>query len=176
MTGRVGEGLYHHHRVAPASLEVLRESLQREGERLKGEVLAAVLVKDAEPPVVGDVAQPLIALGIAPRHQLLTTAHAQRSEPETNKRTPLAVFFSDVAHHLADEASAEPMLTLKRLVEANSLSWKDRSNQQRWRRHPRVCSGAGRVSGVPPRQFRPATHTLTLPRLCSSTRRYQGNG
>jgi len=96
--------------------------------------------------IVGDVAQPAIALRIAPRHQHLTTAHAQRSGPEPDERAPLAVFFSDVAHHLADEATTEPVLTFERLVEAGALFWKDRPNRQRWRRHLRVCSRAGRVS------------------------------
>jgi len=129
-----------------ARLEVRGEPAQRHCEDLGGEVLPAVLVQDAEPLIVGYVTQPAVALLITPQDELFSWAHAERGRSEAEKRDPIAVFFCDVAHHLADEPGPESMLRGEGLVEAGALVGLDRADGERTRRDQPSRSRAGRGS------------------------------
>jgi len=150
----VGKGLDEHDRVPPARLEVSRQPAEREAEHLRGEVRPSPLGKDAETLVVRDIAQPAVTLAVAPGQELFPGAHAERRGAEADQRTPLAVFYRDVAHHLADEAGAEPVLCSQSLVEALPLAGGNRANDERGRArhylpsvsHPRSCSTWMRMS------------------------------
>ncbi len=73
-----------------------------------------------------------------------------------DERDPVAVFLGDVAHHLADESGAEPVLCGEGLVEAGALVGQDRADRERTRRHLPSCSRGrrGAVSTVASAQVR----------------------
>ena len=146
VAGGIGERLDGYDRVAPARLEVRGEPVKRLCEHLGGEVLPAVLVEHAGPLVVRQVTQPAVALLITPGEELLSWPHAERGGSEADERDPVAVLLGDLAHDLADEPGAEPVLCGEGLVEAGALVGQDRADAERARRHPPSCSRGSRRS------------------------------
>lgn len=83
MTGRVGEGLDREDRVAPAGKEVFQQAPQDERDHLRGEVRSPVRLEHAIALIVGEIAQPAVALGVAPANR------DSRSEAEDPAGSPL---------------------------------------------------------------------------------------
>ena len=175
---RVGEGLDHHHRMAPAGLKVRREPLQCRAENLASEVRAPVFIKDAESLVVGNVAQPAVALFIAPGKEILARPYVQSSRAETQECTPPPVLHRNVAHDFADQPSAKPVRSLKGRVEALPLAdgdWPDHERMQpcgtgRLDIHPKLISQQGRSAPVLLHQGRSGSDLRTLPGPCPKAR------
>jgi len=119
-------------------------------------------VEHAEPLVVRHVTQPAVALLITRGEEFLSRPHAERARSEADERDPVAVFLGDLAHHLADQPGAEPVLCGKRLVEAAALVGQDRTDRERARRHPPSCSRGrrGSASTVSSAQVRTSSENL----------------
>jgi len=122
VSGWVSEGLDHHHRIAPAGLKVRREPLQCCAENLANEVRASVFIKDAEPLVVGDVAQPAVALLVAPGKEILARAYVQGSRAETQECAPPLVLYRNAAHDLAETSPAPSQCEVSRVASKRSRS------------------------------------------------------
>lgn len=153
MAGRVDEGLYHQDRVPPPTDVVARQAGKASRQHRRGEVRAARVRQHAVALVVHDVAQAPEVQLVWPADQLLSRRTRKRCRAEADQRGPGPVRAdSDVAHGLADEVVAKPVMAVQRFVEALALVGADRADRHRlqvgvW--YP-PASNAGRGWHVPP--------------------------
>jgi len=120
--------------------------------------------------VVGDVAQPALALLVALGKKILARAYLQGTRAETQECAPPPVLYRNVAHDLVDQPSAEPVRSLKGRVEALPLAdgdWPDHERMQpcatgRLDNHPKLISQQGRSASVLLHQGRSGSDIRTL--------------
>ena len=126
----VGEGLDEYNRMAPALLVVKREPTQHRSKCLAGEVGAPMFVKYAETLVIGNKAQSIPSLSLAPADACVTGTYTQCRRAESYQGNPFTVLFSNIAHNLTYEPSAKPVGSFQRFVKAGLLVWSDQADSE----------------------------------------------
>ena len=89
-----------------------------------------MFIKYAEALIIGNIAQPMPSLSLAPADLHVTNTYTQCSRTKSCQGCPFPVLFCNIAHNLTYEPSTKQVGTVERLVKAHLLILGDQAGSE----------------------------------------------